>query len=119
VAPGREGDIWVPLNGGGLARSTNSGASFSTIGSVSNCQAIGFGKADVNASYPTIFIWGTVNGVRGLFRSTNTGASWVRVNDDAHEYGGPGNGNFVQGDMNTFGVVYMSTAGRGIVYGKP
>ena len=119
VAPGREGDIWVPMNNGGLARSTNSGASFSTISSVSDCQAIGFGKADVNASYPTVFIWGTVGGVRGLFRSTDTGASWVRVNDDAHEYGGPGNGNFVVGDMNTFGVVYMSTAGRGVVYGKP
>ncbi len=119
VAPGREGDIWVPLNNGGLARSTNSGASFGTIGSVTDCQAVGFGKADVNAGYPTIFIWGTVNGVRGLFRSTNTGASWVRVNDDAHEYGGPANGNFVVGDMNTFGVVYMSTAGRGVVYGKP
>jgi hypothetical protein len=119
VAPGREGDIWVPLNGGGLARSTNSGASFSNISSVSDCQAIGFGKADVNASYPTVFIWGTVGGVRGLFRSTNTGASWVRVNDNAHEYGGPANGNFVVGDMNTFGVVYMSTAGRGVVYGKP
>jgi len=41
------------------------------------------------------------------------------VNDDAHEYGGPGNGQFVTGDMNTFGVVYMSSVGRGIVYGKP
>ncbi|SFU93555.1 sialidase family protein [Pseudoduganella namucuonensis] len=119
VAPGREGDIWVPLNGGGLARSTNSGTSFSTISGVSNCAAVGFGKADVGATYPTVYIWGTVGGVRGLFRSTNTGASWVRVNDDAHEYGGPGNGNFVVGDMNTFGVVYMSTAGRGIVVGKP
>ena len=119
VAPGKEGDIWVPLNGGGLARSTNSGTSFATIAGVSNCAAVGFGKADVNATYPTVYIWGTVGGVRGLFRSTNTGASWVRVNDDMHEYGGPGNGNFVVGDMNTFGVVYMSTAGRGIVVGKP
>jgi xyloglucan-specific exo-beta-1,4-glucanase len=119
VAPGREGDIWVALNGGGLARSTNSGASFSNIASVTDCGAVGFGKADVNATYPTVYIWGTVGGVRGLFRSTNTGASWVRVNDDAHEYGGPGNGNFVVGDMNTFGVVYMSTAGRGLVVGKP
>ena len=119
AAPGREGDIWVPLNGGGLSRSTNSGASFSKIGNVSDCNAIGFGKADVNASYPTVFIWGTVGGVRGLFRSTDTGASWVRVNDDAHEYGGTGNAEFVNGDMNTFGVVYMSTAGRGAAYGKP
>jgi hypothetical protein len=43
----------------------------------------------------------------------------VRVNDDAHEYGGPANGQFVIGDMNTYGVVYMSSAGRGVLYGKP
>ena len=41
------------------------------------------------------------------------------MNDDAHQYGGPGNGNFVQGDMNNFGVVYMSTVGRGLVVGAP
>jgi hypothetical protein len=119
LAPGREGDVWVPLYGGGLARSTDSGTSFGKIASVADCAAVGFGKADVNASYPTVYIWGTVGGVRGLFRSTNVGASWVRINDDAHEFGGPGNGQFVVGDMNTFGVVYMSTAGRGVVYGKP
>lgn len=119
VAPGREGDLWVPLYGGGLARSTNSGQSFSTISGVSYCGAVGFGKEASGSSYPTIYIWGTVNNVKGLFRSTDQGASWVRVNDDAHEYGGPGNGQFVVGDMNVFGRVYMSTAGRGIVYGGP
>lgn len=119
VAPGIEGDVWVPLHGGGLARSTNSGTSFTTLANVTNCAAVGFGKADIGATYPTIFIWGTVNGVRGLHRSTNTGATWLRINDDAHEYGGLANGQFVVGDMNTFGVVYMSTAGRGIVWGKP
>ena len=119
VAPGREGDVWVALYGGGLARSTDSGTSFARVASVSDAAAVGFGKADAGATYPTVFIWGTVNGVRGLFRSTNTGASWVRVNDDAHEYGGPGNGHFVVGDMTTFGVVYMGTVGRGVAYGKP
>ncbi|WP_156369428.1 exo-alpha-sialidase [Duganella sp. Leaf126] len=119
AVPGREGDIWVPLRANGLRRSTDSGATFATIGTVSDCRAIGFGKAAANASYPTIFIWGTVGGVRGLFRSTDTGASWTRINDDSHQFGGPGNGEFVLGDMNTFGVVYMSTVGRGIVIGKP
>jgi hypothetical protein len=119
VAPGMEGHVWIALNGGGLARSTNSGSSFSTISGVSNCGAVGFGVAAAGANYPTIYIWGTVNNVRGVFRSTDQGASWVRVNDDAHEYGGPGNGQFVRGDMNVFGRVYMSTAGRGIVYGDP
>lgn len=119
VAPGREGDIWVPLYGGGLARSTNSGASFSTISGVTYAGAVGFGKAAAGATYPTLYLWGTVNGVRGVFRSTNTGSSWVRVNNDAQEFGGPANGQFVIGDMNTYGVVYMSTAGRGVAYGKP
>ncbi len=119
VAPAREGDVWVALNGGGLTRSTNSGQSFSAISGVSYCGAVGFGKETSGSSYPTIYIWGTVGGVRGLYRSTDEAASWMRVNDDAHEYGGPGNGQFVVGDMNVFGRVYMSTAGRGVIYGEP
>ena len=41
-----------------------------------------------------------------------------RINDDEHQFGGPGNGKFIVGDMNTFGTVYMSTVGMGIVYGR-
>jgi hypothetical protein len=119
VAPNSEGDLWVALNGSGLTRSTDSGQSFSVISGISYCGAVGFGKEASGSSYPTIYIWGTVNNVKGLYRSTDEAASWVRINDNAHEYGGPGNGQFVQGDMNVFGRVYMSTAGRGIVYGEP
>lgn len=119
VAPGKEGDVWAPLYGGGLARSTNSGTSFTSFSKVTYCGAVGFGKAAAGATYPTVYIWGTVSGLRGVWRSIDTGASWVRVNDNAFEYGGPANGQFVVGDMNTYGIVYMSTAGRGVVYGKP
>jgi uncharacterized protein YjdB len=59
-----------------------------------------------------------VAGVLGMHRSADEGLTWTRVNDDAHEYGGLANGQFVAGDMNVFGRVYMSTAGRGIVYGE-
>ena len=55
----------------------------------------------------------------GVFQSIDEGANWARVNDDGHEYGGLANGEFVIGDMNTFGVVYMSTAGRGIAARLP
>lgn len=118
TAPGIEGDVWVALYSSGLARSTNSGASFTAISGVTSASAVGFGKAAEGKSFPTVYIWGSVNGVTGVFRSIDEGVTWVRVNDDAHQYGGPGNGKFILGDMNTFGTVYMSSAGRGIVYGK-
>jgi hypothetical protein len=118
LAPYREGDVWVPLYGGGLSRSKDSGQAFSKVNGVTNCSAVGFGKEASGQSYPAIYIWGTVNNERGAFRSLDEGASWTRVNDDAHEYGGLANGNFIMGDMNVYGRYYMSTAGRGLVYGE-
>ncbi|MBC8085507.1 MAG: T9SS type A sorting domain-containing protein [Hymenobacter sp.] len=119
AVPGREGHLWAALYGGGLTRSTNSGTSFSRIPGVTYCGAIGFGKAAPGATYETLYMWGTVGGTLGVYRSVTEGASWVRINDDAHEYGGPANGQFVMGDLNVYGRVYMSTAGRGIAYGNP
>jgi hypothetical protein len=95
---------------------------------VAYCGAVGFGKAAPGRDNPALYIWGSPRGqdspdsragVRGVYRSLDGGASWLRINDDAHQYGGPGDGQFIVGDMNRFGVVYMSTAGRGIVYGRP
>ncbi len=115
TAPGIEGDVWACA--GGLTHSTDSGASFQKLSTVASCSAVGFGKAAPGADYPALYIWGTVGTVRGILRSVDKGASWVRVNDDDHEYGGPGNGQFVMGDMNLYGRVYMSTVGLGMVYG--
>jgi len=118
LVPGKEGDIWIPLTNGGLTRSTNGGSTFGKIASVSYCEAVGFGKAAPEKSFPTVFIFGTVGGITGVFMSIDEGANWVRANDDKHEYGGLANGEFVVGDMNVYSRVYMSTAGRGIVYGE-
>jgi photosystem II stability/assembly factor-like uncharacterized protein len=117
--PGRAGDVWVALKNGGLARTVDGGAHFAAIPSVRYCGAVGFGKAAPGHDYPAVYVWGEVDGVRGVHRSIDAGATWTRINDDAHQYGGPGDGQFVVGDMNRYGVVYMSTAGRGIVYGTP
>ncbi|GAL86787.1 xyloglucanase [Sporocytophaga myxococcoides] len=114
-APGKEGHLWVPL-WNGLVRSTNSGQTFTKVNNVTYCGAVGLGKEAPGKSYPTIYIWGTINNVIGVYRSVDEGATWVRVNDNEHEFGGPGNAKMVLGDMNVYGRVYMSTAGRGIVY---
>ena len=117
ATPGRDGDLWVCLDSKGLMHSTDSGASFAKLAPVGSCGMVGLGKAAPDASYPTLYMWGAVGPARGMLRSTDQGASWVRINDDAHQYGGPGTG-YVNGDMNTYGMVYMSTTGRGSVYGK-
>lgn len=119
AVPGRARDLWLPLHDGGLAHSVDAGVSFAPLSNVQFCAAVGFGKAAPGASYPAVYIWGSVGGARGVHRSLDGGASWTRVNDDAHQYGGPGDGQFIVGDMNRYGWVYMSTAGRGIVYGHP
>lgn len=117
ATPGFEGHIWVALGGNGLKYSTNSGAAF-VNGNVNTCDAIAFGKTTPGATYPTLFIWGKPisSSTSGMYKSTNQGATWVRVNDDAHEYGGRGNAGLIEGDKNVHGRVYMSSAGRGVIY---
>ncbi len=114
AVPGNEGHVWVGLSNG-LTYTTNNGTSWTTVSNVTSCKAVGFGKAATGATYPAVYIWGTVSGVRGMFRSIDQGVSWTRINDDAHEWGGVGNGNFVMGDMNVYGRAYMATVGRGLV----
>jgi hypothetical protein len=117
ATPGIEGDLWVCLDSKGLSHSVDSGATFTSVGGISSCGAVGLGKEAPDAHYPTLYMWGTVGPSRGLLRSTDKGAHWDRVNDDAHQYGGAIQG-WVNGDMNTYGTVYMSTNSRGIAYGK-
>lgn len=145
TVPGREGHIWVARDQNeiwqkdgythhGLSYTEDGGKTWNDCDIVGTATAVGIGKAKEGADYETIYIWG---GTReyvgegqwggkeykyspvGIYRSTDKCKTFERINDDAHQYGGPGNGKFVQGDMNTFGVVYMSTIGRGLVVGAP
>jgi hypothetical protein len=114
---GHEGEIWVPL-GSGLVRSTNSGASFSTVAGVQQASFVAFGKAAAGQSYPAVFISGRANNASatGIYRSDNAGASWVRINDDQHQFG-LGSIHTFCADPRVYGRVYFGTEGRGIVYG--
>jgi photosystem II stability/assembly factor-like uncharacterized protein len=117
--PGAEGDVWIALNGGGLTRSVDSGSSFQRVAGADVCRAVGFGAPAPGRSSSAVYIWGAVGGgPRGVYRSDDTGVSWQRINDDAHQYGGPGNGEFIIGDVDVYGRVFMSTAGRGIAFGE-
>ncbi|MFJ9714703.1 cellulose binding domain-containing protein [Streptomyces sp. NPDC101213] len=117
--PGTKGDIW--LAGGasdgayGLWHSTDGGRSFTKLSGVEQADTIGFGKAAPGASYQTLYTSAKIAGVRGVFRSTDEGVSWTRINDDAHQWGWTGAA--ITGDPRVYGRVYVSTNGRGVVYG--
>ena len=120
---GRGGEVWMAASTG-LYKSTNSGSSWSApiaiswFGFAFTPNSVGFGKAAAGASYPAIYTGGEfADGTTGLMRSIDGGATWVKINDANHQWGGIGQ---VVGDMRTFGTVYLNSSGgmgRGIIYG--
>ncbi|HJV60379.1 MAG TPA: dockerin [Albitalea sp.] len=119
VNPNAEGDLWV-ADGNTVYHSVDSGASwtkltnFATFNGVSGASAIALGKAAPGASYSAaVYVVGTVNGQWGVYRSDDGGTTWTRFNDDAHQFGGIG---VMAADQNTYGRIYVSGTGRGLLY---
>ncbi|MFM9442682.1 RICIN domain-containing protein [Streptomyces acidiscabies] len=119
AVPGVAGDLWIAGQDRGLLHSTDGGRTFAAVGTVKAASALGFGKAAPGASYQALYLIGTVKDVTGVFRSTDKGATWLRVNDDAHQWGAIGAVGVITGDPDTFGRVYVGTNGRGLQYGDP
>lgn len=111
--PGKEGDVWV-AGDTGLFHSTDSGASFTKLSTVTKAISIGFGKAAPGRSNLALYSMATVDGVTGVYRSDDTGATWVRINDATHQYGNAGDS--ITGDPRVYGRVYLGTNGRGVLY---
>ncbi len=116
TVPGHEGDLWMCTGSGGLYHSTNSGSSASRVSSVSTAWLLGVGKSSAASGYPALYLWGIVNGTLGIFRSDDIGVTWTRINDDAHQFGYL---SYITGDPRVYGRCYISTGGRGILYGEP
>ncbi len=128
VNPNAEGDLWV-ADGLAVYHSVDSGASWTKVGAfapiwggrqdwlgpeVAGASIVALGKAKPGSSYSAaVYVVGVINGVWGVWRSDDAGATWVRHNDDAHQYAGLG---VMAADQGLYGRIYAGGSCRGVVY---
>lgn len=117
AAPGRSGDLWLSTKWNGLYRSTDGGAGFTKVTSCWASYTLAFGKAADGADYPAVYQVGSTEAITAVYRSDDGANTWVRVNDDRHQWGWTGAA--IAADPRIYGRVYVATNGRGIQYGEP
>jgi len=116
AAPGMANEVWVALDKDGLYRSSDGGDTFTKLDHVQTAFSLAFGKEADGVFNPTVYVYGKVYDSVGIFRSTDMGATWVKVTDNAHKMGTI---NVLGADRQTFGVVYVASGGRGYYFGTP
>ncbi len=114
-----KGKLALSAGNNGLYIVSNFGKTIKKVENVEYCKTVGFGAPEHEGDENTLYIYGRPlrTDPEGVYRSQDDGNSWILINHE-YLYGGTGNGNFVVGDMNNFGTLYMSSLGCGIIYGK-
>ncbi|EGF89207.1 BNR/Asp-box repeat family protein [Asticcacaulis biprosthecium C19] len=115
VMPTRMRDLWLvaPF---GLLHSRDADSGMVQVKDVDVAWCVGFGAPKVKDGYPAVYLSGKVKGREGLWRSDDEGKSWVRINDDAHQFG---SFRAIAGDPLEWGTLYIAPHGRGLLVGKP
>jgi photosystem II stability/assembly factor-like uncharacterized protein len=116
ILSGTPNKILLPAEDEGLLYSDDERQTFAKWPGIEQANAIGFGAPAPNRTNPAIYLSGKIADTYGVFRSDDAGQSWIRINDDAHQYGWP---HSIEGDPRIFGRVYLGTNGRGILYADP
>lgn len=76
----------------------------------------GFGKAAPGQAYPTIYLYGWVNGIGGFWRSVDNASTWTQIGG-LFPIGWFDQLKAVEGDANIYGRVYAGFSGSGWIYG--
>ncbi|PUZ25410.1 hypothetical protein DCC81_14045 [Chitinophaga parva] len=107
TTPGKEGDVWLSIEGNGLYHSTNSGYSFRHVSNVQSARSVAVGKGATNL--PAIYVYGTVGGVaNSIFRSDDTATTWVNIANP------PASQLYVMtADRQLYGRVFFGSFGNG------
>jgi hypothetical protein len=117
AAPGTAGKLWIRL-GRKLYRSGDAGASFSQASPDDmTIEQFGLGHPAPGRNVPALYAIGSKDGVQAVWRSYDGGPTWLRINDEMHQWGL--RFRAISGDPRIYGRVYVATDGRGILYGDP
>jgi hypothetical protein len=110
-----QGDLWL-ATGSGLYHATQ-GTMLTPVSGITSAWGVAVGAAQSSSQPLTLYLGGQIAAQPGgqLFRSTDGGNTWIRIDDAAHEFGYI---DTLQADPRVFGRVYLGTGGRGIVYGS-
>jgi hypothetical protein len=120
--PGKSGELLYTAGRDFASRlmwSQNDATSFTALRSseINNVRNFTFGMAAPLQSYPTVFFDGTVNGVSGLYSSTDFFATSPRLLA-RFPAGVIIDRDFICGDMNVFGRLYVGPTSNGLLYGN-
>ncbi len=115
AAPYQQGHLWY-VSRSGLYRSTDGGTTFNKVNSDILVEEMDFGKAAPGKTEPALLAIGKRENTRAIWRSDDSGKTWLRINSEQHEYAR--RFRCIAGDLRHFGRVYVGTDGRGIVMGE-
>lgn len=116
ASPEKEGDLWLATPFGGVFLVTNYGEGELIRKNMQGADAIAVGAAEAEGKPMALYAMGTYNEIYGIWRSTDSGETWQRINDDKHRFGAIGTG--FAADQKVFGQIYFGTNGRGIIMGR-
>lgn len=96
-----------------LRRSRDGGRTWAEMPEV-QAVSVGFGAPLVAGGPAAIYLWGFIDGKRAIYGSADDGKTWVPLGDYPLE--SLDSINFVEGDMNIPGRVYVGFGGSGCAY---
>ncbi|MCM1333762.1 MAG: hypothetical protein NC084_04595 [Bacteroides sp.] len=115
-SPEKAGDLWLATSYGGVFLVTEYGQGELIRKNIQSAECVAVGAASAEGEPMALYAIGINNEVYGVWRSTDSGESWQRINDDDHQFGVIGES--IAADYRVFGQVYFGTNGRGIIMGR-
>lgn len=111
AVPGKAGEIFLTASGE-IFKTEDFGSTWEQVSVADNAKYISFGKG--RCEEPAMYMYGTVNGVEGLYISDDMGSSFRRIDNDGIHF--LNEVAQIAGDMNLYGRVFVSLAGTGIMW---